>query len=133
MSSGDESDNVDLTDGETSDSDWSDTGEFICRCEVNYHSIRSTCSRPWRRRNLLHGSISSRYRSLHLPIPEDTINVGWLAFHPCPCASIHTYVPVYFAGMFILERAILEADEETYVDQVRTRYNFPRGQHPQYQ
>jgi hypothetical protein len=41
MSSGDESDNVDLTDGETSDSDWSDTGEFMCRCGVNYRSVTS--------------------------------------------------------------------------------------------
>jgi len=42
MSSGDESDNVDLTDGETTDSDWSDTGEFMCRCGVDYRSVTST-------------------------------------------------------------------------------------------
>jgi len=42
MSSGDESDNVDLTDVETSDSDWSDTGELTCRYRVDHRSVTFT-------------------------------------------------------------------------------------------
>jgi hypothetical protein len=47
MSSGDESDNEDLTDVETSDSDWSDTGELLSKCRVN-RSSATFCRWPWR-------------------------------------------------------------------------------------